>query len=205
MKILKTIGIILAVLAAIFVIVGFLLPSKFHSERSLIIAAPQEQLFEQVNNVKNWDNWSVWNKMDPNWKVTFSPETSGVGAWYSWTSEMKEVGNGKISVTKSEPLNLVEAKMEFAGMEPATLNHKFEATDGGIKVTFSMDADLGKNIMTKYFFALMGDKMLGGNYEKSLKSLQDYLKNAPAPTPAPENSPSDSLPNGNDTIVKGTI
>lgn len=205
MKILKTIGIILAVLAAIFVIVGLLLPSKFHSERSLIIAAPQEQLFEQVNNVKNWNNWSVWNKMDPNWKVTYSPETVGVGAWYSWVSEMKDVGSGKITLTKAEPFSLVEAKMEFAGMEPATLIHKFEATDGGIRVTFSMDADLGKNIITKYIFGLFGDKMLGDNYEKSLKNLQDYLKNAPAVAPAPENLPSDTATNGNDTIVKGSI
>ena len=183
MKILKTILIVLVVLAALFVIVGLFLPSKFHVERSAVINAPQEQVFGQGNDVKNWNNWNAWNKMDPNWELTYSEATSGVGASYSWVSENENVGKGKVTITKSEPMNLVEATMEFEGMSPATIYHKFEpAEGGGVKVIFGMDSDIGNNILLKYIFNIGGDKMVGGNYDASLKNLEEYLKNNP---PAP--------------------
>lgn len=203
MKILKTILIVLAVLAALFVIVGLFLPSKFHVERSAVINASQEQLFDQVNDVKNWNNWNAWNKMDPDWKLTYSEATSGVGASYSWVSNNENVGKGKITITKSEPMSLVEATMEFEGMSPATIYHKFEPADGGgVKVIFGMDSDIGNNIIYKYIFNIGGDKMVGGNYEASLKSLEEYVKNnPPAPVQAEEpTAPSDTTQNA-DTVA----
>lgn len=205
MKILKTFFIVLVVLAALFVIVGLFLPSKFHIERSAVISAPQEQLFEQVNDVKNWNNWSAWNKLDPNWKVTYSEATSGTGASFSWISENEQAGNGKITITKSEPFNSVEATMEFEGMNPATLYHKFEAVEGGTKVTLGMNADIGSNIMAKYMLNIWGDKMVGGRYDESLKYMEEYIKNNPkqaAPEPVIENT--DSLNNGDSANLAAT-
>lgn len=182
MKILKTILIVLAVLAAIFVIVGLLLPSEFKSERSLVIDAPQDELFEQINDVKSWNNWNAWNKMDTTWNVTYSENTVGEGAWYSWVSEDENVGSGKVTINKSEPMTNVEGTMEFAGMQPARIYHTLESQDGsGVKVIFGIDSDIGSNIFMKVVFYFFGDKMVGGNYEKSLKSLEKYVKNNPKP------------------------
>lgn len=182
MKILKPILIVLAVLAAIFVIVGLLLPSEFQSKRSAVINASQEELFEQINDVKNWNNWNAWNQMDSAWNVTYSDNTVGEGAWYSWVSEDENVGKGKVIITKSEPMTNVEGTMEFAGMNPAKIYHILEPQDGGnVKVTFGIDSEIGSNIFMKVVFYFFGDGMVGGNYEKSLKSLEEYVKNHPLP------------------------
>lgn len=183
MKVLKIILIVLAVLAALFVIVGLLLPSKFKSERSAVINAPQDELFAQINDVKNWNNWNAWNKMDTAWNVTYSDNTVGEGAWYSWVSEDENVGKGKVTITKSEPMSNVEGTMEFAGMKPAKIYHTLEPQDGdGVKVTFGIDSEIGSNIFMKVVFYFFGDGMVGGNYEKSLKSLEEHVKNNPKPT-----------------------
>ena len=195
MKVLKNIAIVLGVLVVLFVIVGFLLPSKFKVERSLVINAPQEQLFDQINNLASWNNWSAWNKMDPNMKVTYGDATAGVNAFYSWTSENGQVGNGKITLTKSEPGTLVEGKMESEGMPSSLLYNKLEAQEGGVKVTMGMESEM-KNIIYRYMFTLFGEKMVGDKYDESLKNLQDYVaKNPPAPkveTPAEPTMEGDS-------------
>jgi hypothetical protein len=202
MKILKTIGIILIVLAAIIVVVGLFMPSKFDAERSLVINAKQEQLFNEVNNLKNWDNWNAWNKMDPNWKVTYSDAVAGVGASYSWISEDSKVGKGKVTITKSEPISVVEGTMEFEGMNPAKIYHTFEAVDGGVKVTFGIHSDLGKNIIRKLFFGILGQSMIGNKYEESLNNLSQYIKNIPAQQePAPV-APTNDSANNEDSLVQ---
>ncbi len=180
MKILKTTLIVLAVIAALLVVIGLFLPSDFKAERSAVIDAPQDELFEQINDVKNWNNWNAWNKIDSNWKVTYSDNTIGEGASYSWKSEDKNVGNGKVIITKSEAMSIVEGTMEFEGMDPAKIYHTLEPQDGGgVKVTFGINSDVGGNIFLKYMFNMFGDKMVGDNYEKSLKDLEEYVKNNP--------------------------
>lgn len=196
MKVLKTVFIILIVLAALLVIVGLFMPSKFSSERSLVINAPQEQIFEQINNLKNWNNWNAWNRTDTNWQVTYSEALSGVGASYSWVSQNQEIGKGKVTITKSEPMAVVDGTMEFDGMNPAKIYHKLEPQEGGIKVTMGIESELGNNILIKYMFGLWGDKMVGGNYEKSLQALSDYVKaNPPAPQAPIEPATDDSTHN----------
>lgn len=187
MKVIKTIGIVILVLVVLVVVVGLFLPSKMHVERSLVINAPQEQIFDQFNNLKNWDNWSAWNKMDPSWKTNYSENPIGANASYSWVSENSNVGKGKISITKSEVPTLVEAKMEFEGMEPALLVYKLEKVEQGVKVTASIDGDMGKNPFKKVMGLVM-EKMVSKNYEKSLQDLSDYVKAHPAPAAQPEQS-----------------
>lgn len=200
MKALKVILIVLVVLAAILVVVGLLLPSDFNVERSKVIDAPQEEIYAQVNDVKNWNNWNAWNKMDENWKVTYSEDTKGEGAWYSWVSEDENVGKGKVTITNTEPQSLIEGTMEFEGMNPANIYHKFEPQeDGKVKVTFGIKSDIGSNILMKYVFNLAGEKMVGGNYEKSLDDLAAYVKANPAKQEMQEIEP--EMPD-NDSIAK---
>ncbi|HOP21120.1 MAG TPA: SRPBCC family protein, partial [Amphiplicatus sp.] len=56
-------GRILIGLAAIFAIVialGFVLPDKTHVERSIVINAPQEEVFALVSDFNEWSAWSPW-------------------------------------------------------------------------------------------------------------------------------------------------
>ena len=91
---LKKILIGLAALVLIFVIVVSLQPSEFRVERSATIAAPQTSVFEHVNDLRKWDSWSPWAKLDPNAKVNFEGPESGQGAAMNWAGN-DEVGRAR--------------------------------------------------------------------------------------------------------------
>ncbi len=178
MKILKTIGIGLLGVIVLLVIISFFLPRKVHVERSIEINGNPQSAFVLINNLKNWEQWSPWHKLDPNTKWTFSETAEGTGAWYNWTSENKNVGNGKLTILESKENEHIKTQLDFEGMSPAFADYIFTPTDNGYKLTWTMDSDMGMNPIGK-FFGLMMDAMIGPDYEKGLKSLKELAEAGP--------------------------
>ena len=58
MKTLKIVAIVLVTLVVVFVLVGLWLPKEFKIERTVRVQAPVELVFDQVNDLKNWEQWS---------------------------------------------------------------------------------------------------------------------------------------------------
>src|ERR1044071_9690247 len=74
MKILKRIGIVLGVLIVIWLIMAVFAPASAHVERTTIVNAPSNVVYDQVNNFHNWKSWSYWDNID---KVTMKDSFSG--------------------------------------------------------------------------------------------------------------------------------
>ena len=185
MKILKKIGLVLLVIIVLVCVISLFLPSNVKVERSLVINAPSEVVFEQINNLKNWDKWAVWNQMDPNMtKEYFGPER-GSGSGYSWKSENKNVGHGKLTITESKANELINTDLEFADQGISKGGFTFSTEGAGVKVNWSMDMDMGMNPIGK-FFGLAMDKMLGPDFEKGLAQLKQVSESMPAETIATE-------------------
>lgn len=147
-------------------------PSEFSVERSLVVAAPTERVFAQVNDFKGWAKWSPWAKLDPQMAITYGGPETGVGATYAWKGN-KDVGSGKMEITESKPGELVKINLDFIEPFPASNVTQFSfAKDGeGTKVAWRMD---GKNdFMGKAFCLVMDmDKMVGGDFEKGLAAMK---------------------------------
>jgi effector-binding domain-containing protein len=174
MKSLKRIVYILLVLIAIIIIIAYLLPRHSHVERSLLIVAPAEQIFEQVNTLKNWPNWSPWHKLDPNMEIEYLNSDKGEGAKYTWKSANEKVGNGSLTITKSIPYDTISAEMDFMDNGKASSNFIFTKSDSGIIVKWTMDSDLGWNPVSRYF-GLMLDRIIGPEFQKGLNSLNEIV------------------------------
>jgi hypothetical protein len=182
MKIFKTIGIVLLSVIVLLLVISFFLPSQVHVERSRVIAAKPDAVFVQVNNLKNWFNWMPWNKKDPNMQVTWSDVTEGPGAKYSWASSHSEVGNGSVTISKSDPNKLVSTELDFMENGKASGDFIFEETAEGTKVTWTMDSDMGMNPVFK-FLGLFMDGMVGPDFEQGLATLEETAKANPIPEP----------------------
>ena len=113
MKIIKKILIVLVVLIAIAAIAGMFMSSKFSMERSIVINANEQVIFDQVNILKNWEKWSPWQKMDLTSKMTYFGPESGVGAGYTWVSENKSTGSGTLTISESVPNQKVTTDLDF--------------------------------------------------------------------------------------------
>jgi len=183
MKVLKTIGLVLAGLIFLIVIVSFFLPGSYHVERSIIVQTDASVPFNLAKDFREWDKWLPWHKIDTNMTKTYS-ETSGVeGSWYTWDSKNPEAGKGKVTIVKLTENEYIENEMAFEGMGVSKATFKFEPAEGGTKVTWSLDGD-GKGmpwywqIPAKYF-NLMMDKMVGKDFEKGLVTIKEVSESMP--------------------------
>ena len=174
----KKIAIALGAVVIIFLGVVAMQPADFRIERSAAIAAPPADVFAQVNDFHNWTAWSPWEKLDPALKKTYSGAAAGGGAVYEWAGN-DQVGTGRMTLTDSQPSNLIRIKLEFIKPFEATNTTEFLLTPdgGGTKVTWSMTGN--NNFMAKAAGLFMNmEKMVGGDFEKGLAQMKTVAEAA---------------------------
>lgn len=167
----KKIGIAFAALIVVFIVVVAMQPSTFRVERSLVIAAPADVVFAQINVMKNRHAWYPWDQLDPNMKLDYSGPEQGVGAVYAWSGN-KDVGKGRQTILESVENQKVVDDLEF--IEPFAAKNKatfaLAAEGDGTKVTWSMEGT--NDFMGKAFGMFMSmDAMIGKDFEAGLKNL----------------------------------
>ena len=175
---LKKIAIGFGVLVAVLLVVTATRPATFHIERSAAFAAPPNAAFAQVNDFHAWQAWSPWDKLDPNMKRSYEGPKQGVGAKYAWAGN-DEVGQGRMTITRSDEPSLIELKLEF--LKPFETTNKttfrFEPSAGGTKVTWAMDGE--NNFMGKAFSLFMDmDSLVGSDFERGLEAMKGRAESA---------------------------
>jgi hypothetical protein len=172
--------ILIGVAAAIALLVIAILtrPATYHIERSATMSAPPETAFAQVNDFRAWNAWSPWEKLDPQMKKTFDGPPSGVGAKYAWVGN-KEVGEGRMTIEKSDKPSTVGIKLEFLTPFESTsqTTFTFAPAAGGSKVTWAMDGE--NNFVSKAMSLVMDmDKLIGPDFERGLAAMKTAAENA---------------------------
>ena len=169
---LKTIALVIVVAIAGVLIFAATKPDTFRVERSIAIKAPPEKIFPLINDFKQWDAWSPWEKKDPAMKRSYGLTTSGKGAHYAWEGN-NNVGQGSMDIAESVPPSKVALKLDFVkpfeghNVVVFTLAPKGEMTE----VTWSMSGPAP--FMTKVMQVFVNmDRMIGKDFEAGLASLK---------------------------------
>ncbi len=178
MKVLKIIGIALLVLIVLIFAVSAFLPSKVKVERQISIKADRMLVYDQVNILKNWGNWSPWHRIDSAIVLTFSGPESGKGAAFAWSSKHKQVGNGKLTTLSTTPSDTIKMEVDFGENGKMEADFIFVQSADSVIVTWEMDMDLGWNPIAK-FFGLAMDKIIGPDFERGLRDLKTLTESAP--------------------------
>jgi effector-binding domain-containing protein len=182
-RILKRILIVLVVLFVASVVVGLLLPSSAHVQRSTTIAAPPAAVFAVVNSFKRFNEWSPWYELDPAARYVYSGPQQGVGARLEWSSDKPEVGSGSQEIIASEPDKRVRNKLDFGSQGTAESEFSIVPVDQGSEVTWSFDSQFGYDLLQRYF-GLLFEKWIGADFEKGLAKLKTVVEqDAGAPAP----------------------
>lgn len=178
MRILKfLIGLIL-LLFLIVLIGGLLMPKQMKIKKEVSINVPATEAFNQINQLRQWNNWSPWYGLDPDTKWAYSNPDSGKNSWYTWKSEDKNVGNGKLTLTDVVPNKKISSKIEFEGMGDALTNFYFDESGGKTTVTWDFESEIGSNPIARFFANTMGVRTLGGQYQQGLDKLKKHLENS---------------------------
>lgn len=176
MKLIKKILLVALLLVAIAAVIGFLLPGKITLERSLVLKASPDVVFNQINTLKNWEKWSPWFKMDPKQKVNYNEIASGNGASYHWKGE--KTMEGTMTITESKASELITTKLEFSGEDqPASSSFILTPEGTGTRVVWNFESESGGNPFGKIFWFTAGKAMIGQSFEQGLKDLNKLTEN----------------------------
>ncbi len=174
MKTIKVIIFALLIIIGLALIVAVFLPKDVYFDKKQLIAAPEAVIFNQINNLQNWDKWSPFQSDDMT--SEYEGPKAGVGAKHTWKSE--EMGNGTLTVQESKPHTLIKNFLDFGEDGTSVGSWEFSKTDDGVEVTWGMSmSDLSWPV--NRILGLMMPGMMDPYFVKGLQNLKDTCEAMP--------------------------
>lgn len=163
-------------LIALAVIIAALRPSQFRIARSITIDALPVDLFPYINNLQKFQEWNPYRQKDLTARNEFSGPEEGPGAVFRWIGDAN-VGEGVMTIVKSEPFQAVHVDLEFIKPFPGHNDVQFTLVPktGGTEVTWSM---AGKYALFPKIVGLFIslDRMIGGDFDTGLRRLKSLAE-----------------------------
>ena len=176
MIILKRAVLSLLIIIVLMATVGFMLPSEYRVARTVVIDAPAEDVYQLVVDLREWRDWGVWFKRDPQMVVEYSGPVKAIGMKSNWLSETQ--GNGEMTITALTHNKAVVYDLYFPDMDMRSEGKiEITETDMGTRVEWSDEGDVGSNPVNRYFVLFL-DSMLGPDFEAGLSNLKTVSENA---------------------------
>ena len=166
----------LVLVALFFFGLGFLLPSTAHVERSILIERPPIHVYDMVNNLARFPEWSALTSVDPDVKFTPSAVLKGQGARMDWSSTSPKLGDGYVEIVGGEDLKGVGYKLYLSAQNQGSSRMIVAPQEFGVKATWGFDVDFGGNVIQRYR-GLYLDAAVGDTLHLSMLRLKYLLEN----------------------------
>jgi hypothetical protein len=172
----KKILLVLLALIAAFVIYIALQADKYRVERTVTMAAPEGKVFENVNDLQNWEAWSPWAKIDPDAKLTFEGPGAGKGATMTRDGD-DNVGAGTMTIVESNPDSAVNLKVTFTRPFECGVSSDFRFTSKGDQTEVAWAMHGTHSFVEKAFCVFFdGLGMMGTDIDKGLSQLKAVVE-----------------------------
>jgi len=173
--ILKIIGVIVLLIIGYAVIAMLAFGKNYHYEKSMVINAPKEKVWQQISSMKAFNQWNPWMKLDKTMKITYTGNSGEVGDKYCWDSKNDDAGAGCQEI-KELVLN-EKQKTEMIFVKPfegqATSEIVLSPEGNATKVVWTMDTE--QDPMMKIMRPMM-DYQMGKSYEEGLNNLKALVE-----------------------------
>jgi uncharacterized protein YndB with AHSA1/START domain len=169
------------IVLALIVFVGYVStrPGHFHYERSGVINAPAERIYPYLVDFQKGNEWSPYEKMDPNMKKTYSG-TGGVPGAVMTFEGNSNVGTGSLELLKTEMNKSVEIRLRMTKPMPADnlIVYTLTPEGDGTRFTWSLSGDGG--FLGKLMSVLIDcEKMIGGQLDQGIANLKTLVETKP--------------------------
>ncbi|HOY19599.1 MAG TPA: SRPBCC family protein [Haliscomenobacter sp.] len=178
MRILIKILIIVGIIIAIPLIVALFVKKDYVVEREIVINKPKVEVFEYIKFIKNLDNYSIWNKLDPNMKKSYKGTDGTVGFVAAWESKDINVGVGEQEIMKIIENQRIDTKLRYKVPLESEDDDYMITEDAGnnqTKVKWGLKAEIPYPMNFMLLFRDM-DKDVGIYLEQGLKNLKSVLE-----------------------------
>jgi hypothetical protein len=177
----KIIALVVAAIIALVLVVAAVRPDSFRVERSLVIQAPPQRIYEQIQDFHRWQAWSPYEKLDPAMKREIAGAPSGVGAVYAWDGN-RNAGAGRMEIVEAVPASRVRIRLDFQRPMENTSTAELDIVPEGnaSRVTWAMHGPAP--YVTRLFGLVFDmDKMIGKDLEEGLRNLERITEAADTP------------------------
>ncbi|MBS1549534.1 MAG: SRPBCC family protein [Bacteroidetes bacterium] len=178
MKITKKIVLILIGFVAVFLIIALFLKKEYSVTRTVVIDKPNAEVFQFLKFLKNQDQFSVWNQMDPTMKKSYHGIDGTVGFVAAWESTNEQVGKGEQEIIELLENTSIKTKLRFKTPFEAENEALFRTENLGTKSTkvswsFQGSYPYPMNMM-QLFFSM--EDAVGSDLQKGLDNLKLILE-----------------------------
>ncbi|MDH3615887.1 MAG: SRPBCC family protein, partial [Gammaproteobacteria bacterium] len=149
-------------IVALLIVIGFSLPRIHHTEVSTEIDAHPATVFALLNDFHRYALWSPLVENDPDVRMLYSGNRTGVGATMTWDGVI--AGSGTQTIVESKPYETVSIVLSPG--EPGEARSRFDlnTSAGTTIVTWSFETDYGMNIVGRFFASMLGS-LVARNYQ----------------------------------------
>jgi uncharacterized protein YndB with AHSA1/START domain len=141
-------------------------------ERSAVIPARPQRVFDLVAGFHEWRRWSPWEDVDPSMSRTYSGADAGIGAVYEWSGNRK-AGRGRMEIVEAAAPSHVAIALDFVKplRSSNTTTFTFTPEGDGTRVLWSMTGPRPL-LMRVFGFLFDMEKLVGRDFEKGLTRLR---------------------------------
>ena len=173
-----------AIVIALMLIVGLVLPSSRHLSESVETNRKMTIVFDTINSLRRFKDWNPLVLRDPAAKLELSGPNAGVGAKLAFSSDVKQVGDGSWEIVESVPGKSVKYAIdnERRGHDKFT---EFKLTPTGrgavkrnVEITQTYDVEYGWNLIGRYA-GLYVSRHVGDDMKLGLARLSSMLATVP--------------------------
>ena len=172
----------LAIVFALFLIVGVMLPSSRHLVEKVETNRKLTIVFDTLNSFRRFKDWNPLVLRDPRMQLSLSGPVEGVGAKLDYTSQEERLGSGSYEIVESVPKQKIaininniergENKRTSFGFKPTGRNNR------NVEITQTYDVDYGWNLLGRYA-GLYVTRHVGDDMKMGLARLVGVLTAVP--------------------------
>lgn len=143
----------LLIVFVLAVVVGVLLPSHGHIERTVEVSSPLRQVYDSVDTFRRYPQWSALRNVDPQVRMTLSGPEAGPGAKVSWSSALPKVGDGSLEIKSNEQDSTVTMALDndWVGTNKTYTVSLVPSSNGKtLNIKCAYDVDYGWNLLWRY-------------------------------------------------------
>ena len=173
MRLFKGFFIVLTGLFVFITILSLFIPSRLMVTRAVVINAPADKVFSQVNDLQNWKNWQPVFMKDSA-MIQFDTNAGGISSSCEWESKGKK---NRMQVTGREG-NVLSAVLKRTG------ENDVQNTISILPLPSSSQVQVEWNVLIKLkwypwekFYGIFIENITGEGYEAALNSLKTYTEN----------------------------
>ncbi|GMQ30608.1 SRPBCC family protein [Algoriphagus confluentis] len=178
MKFLKIAGLVLVLAIASLLLYGLFVPNQYSVLEKVIIDRPIEEVYAFTKNLKNQDQYSKWQLMDPEMEHYYEGEDGTVGFVSGWKSQNPDVGHGEQEIIAIQEMERIDYELRF--FEPFEAKDKAYMTFSSLgpnqtEVAWGFEGNMAypMNLM----IPLMGmEQMIGDDFTVGLENLKRLLE-----------------------------